>query len=248
MRIKVIINGAQGKMGAQAVVTIKNNPLFELVATLGRNDNLPKAIHETQAQIVVDLTTAECVYKNALAIIESNVHPVIGTSGLLPDEINHLKQISEEKKLGGIIAPNFSLGAILMMKFAQMAANYFQAVEIIESHHEQKIDAPSQTALKTATMISEMQTDTQTLKRPLNTKETVAGVRGGDFNNIKIHSLRMPGVLAKQEVIFGNLGETLSIVHNTIDRQCFMPGITLACEKVTKLDSLHYGLESILHL
>lgn len=246
MPIKVIVNGASGKMGTVLVNTLKQNPDFELVQALGRNDNLPKAIHETNAQVVVDLTTAESVYKNSLAIIEANVHPVIGTSGLLPDQIASLQEICSQKKLGGIIAPNFSLGAVLMMKFAGVAAKYFPIGEVVEAHHEQKIDAPSQTALKTAEIIADSKNKETEID--IKTKENIEGARGANFNNVPIHSLRMPGVLARQEVIFGGIGETLTVTHNTLDRQSFMPGILLCCRKVLNLTSLYYGLESILQL
>lgn len=242
---KVIVNGANGKMGSLAAETIKNNPDFELVATLSRNDNLIQSISETNADIVIDLTNAESVYQNTLAIIEANAHPVIGTSGLLQDEIANLKILCDEKKLGCLIVPNFSLSAILMMKFAKLAALHLQEVEIIEAHHQNKLDAPSSTALKTAELINEGKNKN---KNQLNLKELIPGARGGEYNKVNIHSIRLPGILARQEVIFGNTGETLSIVHNTIDRSSFMPGVLLACHKVFSLNTLYYGLESILEL
>ncbi len=147
------------------------------------------------------------------------------------------------KKNRGIIAPNFSIAALLMMQFAAKAARYLSEVEIIEAHHQQKLDAPSGTALKTAELIAAARTK---LKNDLSLKELVAGARGATHCNVPIHSLRLPGFLACQEVVFGNQGETLTIKHNSIDRNCFMPGIVLACQKVTQLTTLLYGLESIL--
>jgi 4-hydroxy-tetrahydrodipicolinate reductase len=243
MVTRVIVNGANGKMGALACETLLNHPDFELVAQLGKQDNLAQVICETQAQIVVDLTRADSVYQNSLTIIQQNAHPVIGTSGLLPEQIQELTVLCKTKQLGGIIVPNFSISAVLMMIFAAKAAEYFSEVEIIETHHQQKLDAPSGTALKTAEMISAAR---KKPKNQLNLKELIPGARGGTHCEVNIHSLRIPGVLARQQVIFGNKGETLSIIDDSIDRSCFMPGIILACQKVLELNTMIYGLEHIL--
>lgn len=243
MTVRVMINGAQGKMGALACETINQHPEFELVAALSRNDNLANAIISAKPHIVIDLTRADCVYNHTLTIIEHGAHPVIGTSGLLPDQINYLQTLCRNKKLGGIIAPNFSIGAILMMRFAALAARYFSDVEIIEAHHQQKFDAPSGTAMKTAEMIAAARTS---LPEELPSQELVAGARGGLHHGVAIHSLRLPGFVAKQEVVFGNIGETLTITHNSIDRASFMPGIILCCQKVQTIQSLYYGLEHFL--
>lgn len=243
MQTRVIVNGAQGKMGRLACETINNHPLFQLVAGLGRHDNLKQAITDTKAQIVIELTCADCVYENSLTIINSNAHPVIGTSGLLPPQIEHLQSLSAEKKWGGIIVPNFSIGAILMMHFAAKAAKFLPEVEIVEAHHQQKLDAPSGTALKTAEMIDAARQDK---KNALPLKALLEGARGASHCNVNIHSLRLPGILAQQQVIFGNLGETLTLTHNSIDRSSFMPGLLLACEKVQHLDKLYYGLDYLL--
>lgn len=243
MTVRVMINGAQGKMGALACETINQHPEFELVAALSRNDNLANTIISAKPHIVIDLTRADCVYNNTLTIIEHGVHPVIGTSGLSPDQINYLQTLCRDKKLGGIIAPNFSIGAILMMRFAALAARYLSNVEIIEAHHQQKFDAPSGTAMKTAEMIAVARTSSP---EELPSQEFVAGTRGGMHHGITIHSLRLPGFVAKQEVVFGNIGETLTITHNSIDRASFMPGIILCCQKVQTIQSLYYGLEHFL--
>ncbi len=243
MIARVIVNGAQGKMGTLACETLDNHNEFELVGSLGRNDNLAQAIKETEAQIVVDLTRADCVYENSMTIIHAGARPVVGTSGLIPSQIQTLTELSSSKKLGGIIVPNFSIGAVLMMIFAAKAAEYLSEVEIIEAHHQQKLDAPSGTALKTAEMIAAARVKP---KNKLELKELIPGARGGSHHEINIHSLRLPGILARQEVLFGNLGETLSITHNSIDRHCFMPGVILACQKVQQLTTLVYGLEHVL--
>jgi 4-hydroxy-tetrahydrodipicolinate reductase len=243
MVTRVIVNGAGGKMGSLTCETLQSHSEFKLVAQLGKKDNLSHVIRDTQAQIVVDLTRADSVYPNCLTIIQQGAHPVIGTSGLLPNQIQELTALCETKHLGGIIAPNFSISAVLMMIFAAKAAEYFSEVEIIEIHHQQKLDAPSGTALKTAEMIAAVRKKS---KNQLNLKELIPGARGGTHCDINIHSLRLPGVLARQQVIFGNKGETLSIIDDSIDRSCFMPGIVLACQKVLELNTLIYGLEQIL--
>lgn len=243
MSHRVIVNGAQGKMGRLACETLRNHPSFELVGELGRSDDLQEAIRDTKAHIVVELTCADCVYENSLTIVNAGVRPVIGTSGLLKEQIDTLQALCEEKNIGGIIAPSFSIGAILMMRFAAMAARFFPDVEIIETHHQQKLDAPSGTAMKTAVMIDAARQDK---KQPWPLKAVLEGARGATYHDVNIHSLRLPGVVARQDVIFGHIGETLSISHNTIDRASFMPGVILACERVLHIDRLYYGLEHLL--
>ncbi len=243
MSTRVIVNGAQGKMGTLACETLQQHPQFELVASLNRDDNLAQTIVNTGADIVVDLTRADCVYENSLLIIEAGARPVIGTSGLLPPQIDTLRSLCDTQHLGALIVPNFSLGAVLMMMCAEKIAAYFPEVEIIEAHHQQKLDAPSGTALKTAELIAASRLHQ---KNNLDLKELVPGVRGGIKEEINIHSIRLPGILARQEVLFGSQGETLSITHNSIDRHCFMPGIILACQKVLSLNGLVYGLEHVL--
>lgn len=243
MVTRVIVNGSNGKMGLLACETLKNHSEFNLVAQLGKQDNLVQAIRNTDAQIVIDLTRADCVYDNSLSIINEGAHPIIGTSGLITSQIKELTDLCEANQLGGIIVPNFSISAVLMMIFAAKAAEYLSEVEIIEIHHQQKLDAPSGTALKTAEMIAAARKNP---KNKLELKELIPGARGGSHHDINIHSLRLPGVLARQEVLFGNLGETLSITHDSIDRRCFMPGVVLACQKVLGLKTLVYGLEHLL--
>jgi 4-hydroxy-tetrahydrodipicolinate reductase len=245
MKCQVIVNGARGKMGSLACETINNHPAFELVASLGQGDDLQSAMIETKAQIVIELTRADCVYENSLTIIKNNVHPVIGASGLLPEQIRSLQHLCSEKKLGGIIAPNFSIAAVLMMRFAAEAAYFLPEVEIVEAHHQQKLDAPSGTAMKTAEMIAASRRDK---KNHLLLKELLPGARGATYHDVNIHSLRLPGLLARQQVIFGSIGETLSITHDSIDRSSFMPGVILACEQVQTLDKLYYGLEHLLYI
>ncbi|MBA2710682.1 MAG: 4-hydroxy-tetrahydrodipicolinate reductase [Tatlockia sp.] len=244
MPVRVIVNGAQGKMGALACETIKNHPDFTLVGCLGRTDDLGQTIRSKEAEIVIDLTRADSVYENSLTIIDCGAHPVIGTSGLLDDQITLLKKRCDAQQLGGLIVPNFSIAAMLMMRFAAEAARYFTEVEIIETHHQQKLDAPSGTAIKTAEMIAKASTAP---RNELALKEILPGARGGSHHGVLIHSLRLPGFVANQQVIFGSLGETLTICHNSIDRASFMPGLILACQQVQKLNTLYYGLETLMN-
>lgn len=243
MTIRIIINGAKGKMGQLAVKALEKNIAFSLVGQLSRKDNLAEAIQQQQAQIVLDLTNAEAVWQNTLTIIEHHAHPIIGTSGLVSQQIQELQARCTEKKLGGIIAPNFSIGALLMMRYAAHIAKYFSEVEIIEKHHPGKLDSPSGTALRTAELIAEART---TIPADNNHREIIPHARGASYQKIPIHAIRLPGLLAHQEIIFGGSGETLTIRHDTIDRQCFMPGIVLACQKVMALNELIVGLENIL--
>ncbi len=243
MVAKVLVNGANGKMGQEAVKAITSDAELELVATCGRQDNLAETIRMSQANIVIDLTIADTVFTNTKIIIENNAHPIIGTSGLLPEQVQQLTEQCLQKKLGGIIVPNFSIGAVLMMHFSSIAAQYLPHVEVIEQHHDGKRDAPSGTAIKTAEMIMQARCEPPTTKEE---QELLIGARGAEQHNIHIHSVRLPGIVAKQQVIFGSDSETLMIEHNSIHRRSFMPGLLLACKKVTQLDSLLYGLESIL--
>lgn len=243
MSIRVLVNGASGRMGKTAVMAIRQDSALELVGETNSTDDLKQAIRANRANVVVDFTNASVVFENSKMIIETNAHPIIGTSGLLPHQIKELQEICAKKQLGGIIAANFCISALLMMRFAEQAAKYFSEVEIIETHHEKKLDAPSGTAIKTAEMIADAR---KTNPQPKKVHETLAGARGACKDQIPIHSLRLPGFLAKQDVIFGHLGGNLVITHETIDRQAFMPGVLLACKKVVGLKKLIYGLESLL--
>lgn len=240
---RVIVNGALGKMGQLAAITISKHADFELVGALGRGDNLKEAIIKERADIVVDLTNAASVYQNTLTIINQGAHPVIGSSGLMAEDLHYLQHIAEEKKLGGLIVPNFSIAALVMMQSCILAAKFFPEVEIIEMHHQEKLDAPSGTAIKTAESILQARKDKP---QASVATELLRGARGALMQDIPIHSVRLPGIVAKQEVIFGAHGETLTISHQSIDRASFMPGLILACQQVSQMHALHYGLETCL--
>ncbi len=243
MSIRVLINGANGRMGKASVAAITADPELELVGTTSRGDDLANAIKKSHAEVVVDFTNAEAVQESTRTIIAANAHPVIGTSGLLMPQIVEFQAACKKAQLGGIIAPNFSLGAVLLMKHAQEIAKYFSHVEIIEMHHDGKLDSPSGTALRTAEMLAVNFKPAQTTKK---TKETIPGARGAMHHQIPIHSVRLPGLVAHEQVIFGDTGETLTLRHDSIDRIAFMPGVRLACKKVVTLKELVYGLEHVL--
>lgn len=243
MPIKILVNGAFGRMGMMTVNMIENHPNFELVGQTGREYDLKKSIHDSGAEVVIDFTNADAVFNNTSIIIDNGARPVIGTSGLTAKQINILQEKSAALGRGGIIAPNFSLGAVLMMKYAQQIAKFLPDVEIIELHHNKKIDSPSGTALRTAELIAE---SGELHEAAHDLRETVPGARGALYRGIPIHAVRLPGLLAHQQIIFGGTGETLTLRHDSLDRSCFMPGVAFACEQVMHLDHLIYGLESII--
>jgi len=241
--IRVLVNGANGRMGSEVVKAVTNDPELELVGTSDQGDDLAKAIADHQAQVVVDFTVASAGFENTKIIIAAGACPVIGTSGFQQSQVDELVALAAEKQLGGLIAPNFSLGAVLMMKFSAQAARYLPNVEVIESHSTQKEESPSGTALRTAEMIAEARTGTPD---PTSKKELVTGAKGGELHGVPLHSIRLPGVVAQQTVFFGGESETLKIEHNSQHRTSFMPGVCLACKEVVKRESLYYGLEYFL--
>ena len=242
-KIQVVVNGAWGKMGQVAIAALTDSADFALVASLGHQDNLAASLQTHAVDVVVDLTRADCVFANSLAIIRSGSRPVIGTSGLSAAERAELETECAAHNLGGLIVPNFSIAAVLMMQCAARIAQHLPEVEIIEGHHPQKQDAPSATAIKTAHEIALTRAE---LPSTLDASARRPLARGELHHGIAIHSLRIAGMLAQQEVIFGQAGETLSLTHRTLDRVSFMPGLLLACRRVMQLDKLYYGLEHVL--
>jgi len=242
--IRVLVNGAKGRMGQEVVKAVKAAADLELVDQTDLGDDLIARIKASQAQAVVDFTTAAVAFKNTCKILEAGVHPVVGTSGLLAEQVAELQQLAKDKDIGGLIAPNFAIGAVLLMKYAQDAAKYLPDVEVIELHHNRKADAPSGTAVKTAQLIAEARQEIP--KALLEETELFEGARGSEVHGVRVHSLRLPGLVAHQEVIFGGTGETLTIRHDSIHRESFMPGVCLACRKVIGTQQLFYGLEHLL--
>lgn len=251
-RIKVAVCGACGKMGQEVVKAVIADPEMELVAKIdlvcvGENlyGNIEDAIRATDIDVLVDFTQPASIFKNAQTCLKHKVRPVIGTTGLKDEEIEELRKLAKANKTSCLIAPNFTTGAVLMMKFAQMAAKYFDNAEIIELHHNQKKDAPSGTAVKTAKMMSEANKSFATGNSA--EEELITGSRGGVAEcDIHIHSVRMPGYMASQEILFGAPGQILKIRHDSVDRTCYMPGVMMAVKQVMKNNEFIYGLENIL--
>ncbi|MBR2069192.1 MAG: 4-hydroxy-tetrahydrodipicolinate reductase [Candidatus Gastranaerophilales bacterium] len=260
--IKVGVVGAAGKMGQQVVSEVLADKELALVCAVDKfyvgkeitpnvviKDDIKEALKESNPDIIVDFTQPSVVFENIKIYMDLKVKSVIGTTGLKKEQIEEIEKISKKQNTGILIAPNFSIGAILMMKFAKEASKYFDNAEIIEFHHNQKKDAPSGTAIKTAQLMIENNDNFKT-GNCIET-ETIIGSRGGEFKennkgNIQIHSVRMPGFVASQEVIFGADGQTLKIHHDTINRECYMSGVILAVKHLFKNNTFIYGLENIL--
>lgn len=248
--IKVAVCGALGKMGQEVVQAVTNCPETELVAKIDiasseMYHSIEDADRVENIDVLIDFTQPKSIFKNAEYCLNNGIKIVIGTTGLKDDEIEYLKKLSEEKNTGCLIAPNFSTGAVLMMMFAKQAAKYFDNAEIIELHHNQKKDAPSGTAIKTAQMMAEVNDDFT--KNNCPETETIEGARGGNsYSNIHIHSVRMPGYIASQEVIFGSSGQIMTIRHDSMDRKCYMQGVLLAVKHVAENNDFVYGLDNIM--
>lgn len=245
--IRVLVNGAQGKMGSMAARFIADDQALTLVGETDRSDDLARSIQDTQADVVVDLTTASAGYNNFLTIVKAGAHPVVGTSGFTREHIATLQETCHRAQRGALIAPNFALGAVLMMRFAREAARFMTDVEIIESHHPQKADSPSGTAIRTAEDIAAARGEVALATdhhRP--SEELVSGVRGGRVQGVPIHSMRLLGILAQQRVTFGMTGQTLVLEHTSISRESFMDGICLACRRIVGTRILFDGLDSLL--
>ena len=247
--IKVAVCGALGKMGKEDVQAVTNCPDTELVAKIdiagAEFKTIEEAYKSCKIDILVDFTQPSSIFENAKYCLNNGIKIVIGTTGLSDEQISELKTLSREKNTGCLIAPNFSTGAVLMMMFARQASKYFDNAEIIELHHNQKKDAPSGTSIKTAAMMAEVKTDFTKDNCPET--ETIEGARGGNsYSNIHIHSVRMPGYIASQEVIFGSQGQIMTIRHDTMDRKCYMQGVLLAVKHVYENNDFVYGLDNIM--
>ncbi|MFH1684019.1 MAG: 4-hydroxy-tetrahydrodipicolinate reductase [Candidatus Margulisiibacteriota bacterium] len=243
-KIKVLVNGAKGKMGSETVKAVLNVEDLELVGQTDLGEDLAQAIQDTKAEVVVDFTHPSSALKNVKTILQNKAHAIVGTTGLSTANLAELAKMCSKYKVNCVVAPNFAVGAILMMKFAKEAAHYMPEVEIIELHHDQKADAPSGTAIKTAELIL---ADRKNVKRKaIKSIEKVKNARGGTMGDIHIHSVRLQGFVAHQEVIFGGLGQTLKIRHDSISRESFMPGVVMAIRKVKNIKGLVYGLENLL--
>ena len=264
-KIRVFVAGASGRMGQEAIrALLKQDDLLLVGASDTRHQGMdvgfvvgvPRVgvditgpldtefLRGSRADVLVDFTNPQSVLKNAKTAIIAGVVPVIGTTGLDEAEIDEIRALVKKENVGAFLAPNFAIGAILMMRFARETAKYFPNVDIIELHHDQKLDAPSGTAIKTAEVMLEVR-EPMVQGHP-NEYEKIPGARGADIGGIHIHSVRLPGLIAHQEVIFGGLGQSLIIRHDAFSRETYMPGVMLAIRKATELTDLVIGLENFL--
>lgn len=269
--IPVVVNGAAGKMGREVIKAVAGSPDVTLFAAVDRNPQvvgqdvgelvgieplevpiaddlegiLAAAAQEKVLGAMVDFTHPSSVYENIRTAIAYGIHPVVGTTGLSPQQIEELAEFADKASTGCVIVPNFSIGMVLLQEAAIRASQYFDHVEIIELHHNQKADAPSGTALQTAQMLAELGKTYNPAQ--VEEKEHLPGARGSlAEEGIRIHSVRLPGLIAHQEVLFGAPGQIYTLRHDTSDRACYMPGVLLAIRKVIQLKTLVYGLEKLL--
>lgn len=248
MSIKVGVLGAKGRMGREVVSALAGTADLELVAQLDIGDSLD-TLKSAGADVVVDFTSPETVMNNLSFAIENGIHIVVGTTGFDSSRLTQLKEwLANKPEVGALIAPNFGLGAVLMMQFAATAAKYFESAEIIELHHPEKVDAPSGTATRTAELITQARHDAKLVAMPDKTSKSLDGARGARVGDVPVHSVRLRGLVAHQEVLFGDKGETLSIRHDSLDRSGFMPGVLLAIREVSKNPGLTVGLENYLEI
>ncbi|MDD9267671.1 4-hydroxy-tetrahydrodipicolinate reductase [Paenibacillus sp. GCM10023248] len=260
-KIRVAVIGASGRMGREVVKTVLTESDMELVAGVGRSSgpidlgrmvgmeecgvtlstDLELALTASKPDVLVDFTGPQTAFSHTSLAIRLGIRPVMGTTGFTPEDIAELDKQCREQGIGGLIAPNFSIGAILMMRFAAQASKYFPHLEIIEYHGDQKLDAPSGTSVKTAELISEVREEI----RQGNPKEeeVIEGSRGGYYNGFRIHSVRLPGIFAQQEVIMAEQGQALKIRHDSYDRAAYMPGVAIAVRKVLTYSGMIYGFE-----
>ncbi|MBL7124769.1 MAG: 4-hydroxy-tetrahydrodipicolinate reductase [Dehalococcoidales bacterium] len=260
--IRVVVHGASGRMGQEVVNTLCHEPNMQIVGAVdlkAAEDYLPLPdgsgtvpfspklgyiLTNCQPDVLVDFTTAQATMPAVRVTAEQGVNLVIGTTGLTADDINEIDRLAEAHQVGAVVAPNFALGAVLMIHLAKVAAKYLDYAEIIELHHHLKADAPSGTALATAKAMASAR------GKPFSTPQQgkTSDSRGEQIEGITIHSVRLPGLLAHQEVLLGGPGQTLSIRHDTISRECYMPGVMLAIKEVAKHKGLVYGLDTLLSL
>ena len=259
--IQVLVNGATGKMGVETVAAISLQDDMSLVGAACHKDrgpslslpngdqvplsnNLDELIRRTRPDVLVDFTNANACMEAALAGAAHSVNLVLGASGLTQDHLNQLDTLANDKNIGVIVAPNFALGAVILKRLAEQASPYFEYVDIVESHHEAKIDSPSGFALALARSIGDLKQFSRNQPEKVNLPNT----RGGEYNGVTVHSIRMPGRSAHHEVILGAPGQTVSLRHDTLGRDCYMPGVLRCVREVVKRPGLVIGLENILGL
>jgi len=244
--INVAVLGARGRMGSEVVKAVEVTDGLALVAALDLGDSLDQ-LKGSAAHVVVDFTTPDSVMNNLEFLINNGINVVVGTTGFDDAKLATIKGwLSQNPSVGVLIAPNFAIGAVLMMEFAEKAARYFESAEIIELHHPAKVDAPSGTAARTAELMSAARKAAGLGAMPDATTTSLAGARGSLVGDIPVHSVRARGLVAHQEVLFGGLGETLTIRHDSIDRAGFMPGVILGIRKIVNTPGLTHGLDKFM--
>ncbi|GAB2821364.1 4-hydroxy-tetrahydrodipicolinate reductase [Streptomyces daliensis] len=247
-KLRVAVLGARGRMGSEAVRAVEAADDLELVAALGRGDSLT-ALTEAGAQVAVDLTTPDSVMENLEFCVSHGIHGVVGTTGWSDERLTALRGwLADSPDTGVLIAPNFGIGAVLMMRFAQQAARFYESVEVVELHHPNKADAPSGTAARTAQLIAGAREAAGLGAQPDATSTALEGARGADVDGVPVHSVRLRGLVAHQEVLFGDEGETLTVRHDSLHRGSFMPGVLLGVRRVVSEPGLTFGLEHFLDL
>jgi 4-hydroxy-tetrahydrodipicolinate reductase len=262
--IRVAINGALGRMGQEVTKAVAHEPGLKLVGAVEKevvqhslpladvpdivplSSDLESLLGECNPDVLVDFTNAETSITAARIAIGQEVNVVIGTTGLPEENLAEIAELCQTHEVGAVVAPNFSLGAALLIRLSKVAASFFDHAEIVEMHHDKKIDAPSGTAIATAKAMSQAHAKPFIYHKAR--KKVIRGTRGGQVDGIAIHSLRLPGFMAAQEVVFSEIGETLTLRHEAISRECYMPGVILAIKEVVKRKELIYGLDTLLDL
>lgn len=246
--INVGVLGARGRMGTEVVKAVNDAEDLELVAMVDEGDWL-FGLADAGTQVVVDFTRPDVVMDNIRFCIDNNIHCVVGTTGFDRERLDTVAEwLAPKPDVGVIIAPNFGIGALLLMKFAQEAARFFPSVEVVELHHPNKVDAPSGTAVRTARLIAEARREAGLPPSPDATTEGLPGARGADVDGVAVHAVRLTGLVAHQEVLMGAAGETLTLRHDSYDRASFMPGVLLAVRQIGRRPGLTVGIEHLLGL
>jgi 4-hydroxy-tetrahydrodipicolinate reductase len=246
--IRVGVLGARGRMGEQVCKAVDAADDLELVAMVDAGDWL-FSVADAGSQVLVDFTHPDVVMDNIRFAIDQGIHAVVGTTGFTQERLDTIREwLADSPSTGVIVAPNFGIGAVLSMQFAQMAARYYDSAEVIELHHPKKADAPSGTAVRTAEVIAAARRDAGLGTSPDATTQARDGARGADVDGVHVHALRITGMVAHQEIVFGAPGETLTIRHDSLDRASFMPGVLLAVRNVASRPGLTVGLEAFLDL
>ena len=244
--MRVAVLGAKGKVGATMVAAVEDAEDLTFTVGVDAGDALSDLV-DSGTEVVIDFTHPDVVMDNLRFLIDNGIHAVVGTTGFTDERISQVQQwLAAKPDVSVLIAPNFAIGAVLSMHFAQQAARFFESVEVIELHHPQKADAPSGTAARTARLIAEARKELP--PNPDATSTGLDGARGADVDGIPVHSVRLAGLVAHQEVLFGTLGETLTIRHDSFDRTSFVPGVLLAVRKVAEHPGLTVGIEPLLDL